>query len=207
VEIAGPPAPETLRGDQLARRQRIVMAALRALARTGYDDVKITDVAKDANVALGTLYRYFASKEHLLADAYVQWQSALKTKLEKFVPAGSTEAERLAEVFRMAIQAFELQPQFFRVMMMLQNTSDAYAAAVFQSAGPVFRDTVKLAIGGALDSDQEAILNTITAVLDESLRLWVGNRLAISDVYSRVNDTIRLIYAYQPNDTRPTPGE
>ena len=62
LQIAGPPAPETLRRDQFARRQRIVRAALRALANSDYDQVRISEVARDSGVALGTLYRYFASK-------------------------------------------------------------------------------------------------------------------------------------------------
>ena len=65
LQIDGPPAPETLRRDQLARRERIVRTAARALANGDYDQVKVSDVARDSGVALGTLYRYFASKEHL----------------------------------------------------------------------------------------------------------------------------------------------
>jgi TetR/AcrR family transcriptional regulator, cholesterol catabolism regulator len=194
LQIAGPPAPETLRRDQLARRQRIVVAALRALARGEYDDVKVTDIARDSNVALGTLYRYFASKEHLLAAAFVEWQSALKAKLDKFVPHGVTEADRMRDVFRQAIRAFQLQPQFFRVLMMLEDTSDAYATAVFASADSVFHDTIETALGGPLDDKQESIIDTLNAVLNQSLRGWVRNRLTINEVLERVDAAIRLIY-------------
>ena len=76
-QIAGPPAPETLRSDQLARRQRIVRAGLKALASSDYDQVKISEVARDAGVALGTVYRYFASKEHLLAAVIAELQGAM----------------------------------------------------------------------------------------------------------------------------------
>ncbi len=53
LDIAGPPARETLRPSQLARRQRIVRAALRALAGSEYDRVKISEVARESGVALG----------------------------------------------------------------------------------------------------------------------------------------------------------
>src|ERR1700683_3392163 len=127
-QIAGPPAPETLRADQLARRQRIVRAALKALAGSDYEQVKISDVARDSGVALGTLYRYFASKEHLFAAVFVEWHGALKKKLEKERPEGETEADRLRDVFHRMVRAFQLQPQFFRVVMMLEAPTDAYAA-------------------------------------------------------------------------------
>jgi TetR/AcrR family transcriptional regulator, cholesterol catabolism regulator len=196
LQIAGPPAPETLRRDQLARRQRIVRAALRALANSDYDHVKISEVARDSGVALGTLYRYFASKEHLFAAVFVEWQGALKKKLEKEHPQGDTEADRLRDVFHRTIRAFQLQPQFFRVVMMLTATTDAYAADLYQSVASQFHDTVQMAFGGPFDEDHQAIFGTINAVLDESLRSWVMNRLTIQDVYANVDNTIRLIYEY-----------
>jgi TetR/AcrR family transcriptional regulator, cholesterol catabolism regulator len=198
LQIAGPPAPETLRRDQFARRQRIVRAALRALAGGEYDQVKISEVARDSGVALGTLYRYFASKEHLFAAAFVEWQSALKRKLEKGNPQGSTEAERLRDVFHRTIRAFQLQPQFFRVVMMLNATTDTYAADLYQSVSSQFRETVQMAFTGPFDGDREAIYSTVNSVLDESLRSWVMNRATIQDVYRNVDNAIRLIYEYCP---------
>jgi AcrR family transcriptional regulator len=198
LQIAGPPAPETLRRDQLARRQRIVRAALRALAGSDYDQVKISEVARDSGVALGTLYRYFASKEHLFAAAFVEWQGALKKKLEKEPPKGETEAERLRDVFHRTIRAFQLQPQFYRVMMMLNATTDTYAADLYQSIASQFHDSAQTAFAGPFDEDREAILGTVNSVLDGALRSWVMNRLTIQDVYYHVDRAIRLIYDYCP---------
>ncbi|HEY6786790.1 MAG TPA: TetR/AcrR family transcriptional regulator [Trebonia sp.] len=197
-QIAGPPAPETLRADQLARRQRIVRAALKALAGSDYEQVKISDVARDSGVALGTLYRYFASKEHLFAAVFVEWQGALKKRLEREQPRGETEAERLRDVFHRTIRAFQLQPQFYRVLMMLTGTADPYAADLYQSLAAQSRDTVAMAFGGPFNADRTAILATVNAVLDESLRSWVMNRKAIADVYADVDAAIRLIYQYCP---------
>jgi AcrR family transcriptional regulator len=197
-QIAGPPAPETLRADQLARRQRIVRAALKALAGSDYEQVKISEVARDSGVALGTLYRYFASKEHLLAAVFVEWHGALKKKLEKEPLPGTAEADRLRDIFHRMIRAFQLQPQFYRVMMMLAATTDAYAADLYQSLETQARDTVRLAFDGALDPDRTAILATLNAVLDEALRSWVMNRKTIADVYADVDNAIRLIYQFRP---------
>ncbi len=198
LQIDGPPAPETLRRDQLARRQRIVRAALRALANSDYDQVKISEIARDSGVALGTLYRYFASKEHLFAAVFVEWQGALKKKLEKENPRGETEAERLRDVFHRTIRAFQLQPQFYRVVMMLNATTDTYAADLYQSVSANFRDTVQMAFTGPFDADHQAIFGTVNSVLDGSLRTWVMNRATIQDVYANVDNAIRLIYEYCP---------
>jgi AcrR family transcriptional regulator len=197
LRIDGPPAPETLRRDQLQRRQRIIRSALRALAGSEYDQVRISQVAADSGVALGTMYRYFASKEHLFAAAFVEWQGVLKQKLETERPPGDTEAERLRNIFHRTIRAFQLQPQFYRLVVMLSATTDAYAADLYGSVSSQFRDVVSTAFDGPFDADREAIYSTVNAVLDQNLRSWVMNRATIEDVYRNVDSAIRLIYDYQ----------
>lgn len=70
-EAAAPNSP-----SQKERRRRILRAAANLAAEKGLDRVQMQEVAKDAGVAIGTLYRYFPSKTYLftavLADQ-VDW--------------------------------------------------------------------------------------------------------------------------------------
>src|SRR3954449_13030762 len=54
---------------QVARRERILDAAVELASEGGWDAVQMREVADRADVALGTLYRYFPSKVHLLVSA------------------------------------------------------------------------------------------------------------------------------------------
>lgn len=63
---AAPPAEPPLSARQAERRRRILRAATALAARGGYEAVQMREVAESAQVALGTLYRYFPSKVHLL---------------------------------------------------------------------------------------------------------------------------------------------
>jgi TetR/AcrR family transcriptional regulator, cholesterol catabolism regulator len=56
-----PPSPESLTPAQQQRRARILQAGADMLAVREYDHIQMKDVAERADVALGTLYRYFAS--------------------------------------------------------------------------------------------------------------------------------------------------
>lgn len=96
------------------------------------------------------------------------------------------------------IRAFQLQPQFYRVVMMLDATTDPYAADLYQSLSAQSRETLGVAFGAPFDEDRRAIYATLTAVLDESLRSWVMNRATINDVYANIDNAIRLIYQYRP---------
>src|SRR5208337_2090444 len=59
-----PPTP-TPENGRLAKRDRIIAAALRLFAHQPYQEVTMDTVAREAGVAKGTLYLYFASKEAL----------------------------------------------------------------------------------------------------------------------------------------------
>lgn len=62
-----PPVVEELSATQSRRRQHIVDASFDLLLSRRYDQIQMRDTAADAGVALGTLYRYFSSKDHLFA--------------------------------------------------------------------------------------------------------------------------------------------
>src|SRR5690606_13408402 len=83
----------TLTKSQAARRDRVIRAALDLGASGGYDAVQMRDVATSAGVALGTIYRYFSSKDHLLAAAMVEWTHDLERRVGQRPPRGDTVAE------------------------------------------------------------------------------------------------------------------
>src|SRR5258706_2200298 len=95
--MASTPAPEVLTRSQHARRARVIEAAMDLARDGGYDAVQMRDVAASAGVALGTVYRYFSSKDHLLAAALLEWARGLEGNLgaARALPTGETAADRL----------------------------------------------------------------------------------------------------------------
>ena len=85
--------PQTL--EQRDRRQRVIDAAFELGAERGYDAVQMRDVAATANVALATIYRYFSSKDHLLAAAMTEWTARLQGRVAQSPPRGD-DARRSA---------------------------------------------------------------------------------------------------------------
>jgi len=77
VQRAEPPPLASLPPAQRKRWDQIVRAALELLEDGEYDQIQVRDVARRADVALGTLYRYFASKEALVNEVF----RAAKTRL------------------------------------------------------------------------------------------------------------------------------
>src|SRR3974390_737020 len=78
---------------QQARRQRVIDAAMALGLEGGYEAVQMRDVAARADVAMGTVYRYFTSKDHLLAAALVHWVEQLDNRLAPPPPPGPAAIE------------------------------------------------------------------------------------------------------------------
>jgi AcrR family transcriptional regulator len=51
------------------RREQLLDIALRLFSRNGFDGTTVRDIAAEANVTDGLIYRYFASKDELLQEA------------------------------------------------------------------------------------------------------------------------------------------
>jgi AcrR family transcriptional regulator len=112
----GPPVAR-LAASQLRRMRRIVDAAVRLAETGGFEAVRLRDVAEASDVALGTLYKYFRSKEDILLFALGEEVERLEASLQARPVGGVTPVERLAAFFRRATNALVRRPQFARALV------------------------------------------------------------------------------------------
>ena len=87
-----PPLPvEAMTSRQLVRRAQLIEAVIDLVREVGPGVIQMRDVAERSGIALGTVYRYFSSKEHLLAVALCDWQERLTRRM--LMPRAGDEAE------------------------------------------------------------------------------------------------------------------
>ena len=80
---------------QRERRKRILDATLAIASKGGYEAVQMRAVAERADVAVGTLYRYFPSKVHLLVSALGREFERIDAKTDRAALSGGTPYQRL----------------------------------------------------------------------------------------------------------------
>ncbi len=111
-------APQTQRAAETAARRRRLLEAAVALANEGgYDAVQMRDVAARAQVALGTLYRHYSSKDQLLLAALADQAGALRTRLAQRPPRGDRAGDRVADALRRATRALTREPNVTAAMV------------------------------------------------------------------------------------------
>ena len=109
---------------------RVLDATLQLAAEGGFDAVQMRDVAAAADVALGTVYRYFASKERLLLEAMAEQQADLRAYLEVHPPREPTPAARVVSVLRGANRSLREYPDVTAAMVRSFGTAQVENADI-----------------------------------------------------------------------------
>jgi AcrR family transcriptional regulator len=186
-------AKSPLTHAQQARRDRIVDAGLALLAERDYDKIQVKDVAEEANVALGTLYRYFSSKEHLFAEVLVRWAGTLRTNISRNPLRGTTDTQRLTQVINRSVRAFQRQPSLARLVAMLETSADPFATGILARLAQTTNDIYLEAIHDVDRDTAHRIVSVVDAVLASGLRSWVAGRTSITAVSDDLADAISLL--------------
>ncbi|HKN52320.1 MAG TPA: cholesterol catabolism transcriptional regulator KstR [Amycolatopsis sp.] len=187
-------------GDELGsaaqrdRRRRIIDATLALASKGGYEAVQMRAVAEKADVALGTLYRYFPSKIHLLVSGLSREFERAQDKLERIAIPGETPAERLMFVLGRNTRLMQRDPHLTEAMVRAFMFADTSAAAEVEQVGRLMENMFAKAMGIAepTESDRD-IFHVIADVWMANLVAWVTRRASAADVANRLELSVHLL--------------
>lgn len=185
--------PATLSARQYARRERIIQAGLSLLLERGIDDIQVRDVAERADVAVSTVYRYFASKEHLFAAVFLAWQSSMRSSAPLADGDGIEAAAWLTRIAHLAVRAFELHPHFYAVMVMMSRSTDPHVRAIARLTTLDSQRIFAEPLAGLDAEDRQAIVTVVGSTLNVSLGNWLAGATTIEGVYDTMARVIRLL--------------
>lgn len=194
--VAAPPLPQSLSDSQRERRERIIEAGLSLLRTHDHHQIQMKDVAAEAGVALGTVYRYFQSKDHLFAEVLASWAGQLRTNVERRPLKGQSNAERLTDVLHRSMRAFQSWPQLARVVMALESSEDPFTREIFARNMARNTDIYVEAVQGLPEDVTHDLVRVATSVFDLQLRQWVVGSQSIADVYDRIARSVWLLLEY-----------
>jgi TetR/AcrR family fatty acid metabolism transcriptional regulator len=108
--------PTARNGHSTDKRDRILDAAVRVFAQEGFYNAKIAQVAKLADVADGTIYLYFKSKDDLLISLFEQRMDHINAQMRTAVDNGTTAPDRLRRMIAMHAALVEKDPYTAEVL-------------------------------------------------------------------------------------------
>ena len=184
--------------SQAERRQRILDAATALATRGGYEAVQMRDVAERADVALGTLYRYFPSKVHLLVTLMHEQTRQLTHRLDRRPAQGDTAADRVVEVLSRATRALQRDPQLADAMIRALMFADASAAAEVNAVNSIMTDAIIISIRGSNGhgptvEEAAAVARVLEQVWWANLLAWLSGRSSTRQMTDDLEVAARLL--------------
>ena len=183
---------------QRERRRRILDATLSLANEGGFDAVQMRAVADDADVALGTLYRYFPSKIHLLVTALGREFDRVHEQSRSRQVPGDTPHERVMHVLGVTTRAMQKQPQLTEALTRAFMFADASVADEIHDVGMKLTAIITHAIAGTGENrepteEDTAIVRVIGDVWLSALMGWVTGRTPADEVNRSMDVAVKLL--------------
>ena len=181
---------------QQVRRQRVLDAAMALGADGGYDAVQMRDVAARADVAMGTVYRYFTSKDHLLAACLVHWVAQLDSRIGEQPPHGDRPGDRVLDVLDVldhALRAMGRQPRLVAAVFTSLSSPDPGVVGCQQQISLRMEGIIGRAIGEPGVADMPDRARIIGHVWYAALVGWINGWSTIAEVYEELAVCVRLL--------------
>src|SRR2546430_12298501 len=96
--------------------QQIIEAAIRVFARTGYYSSRVSDIAREAGIASGTIYLYFKTKEEILVTLFREKMAAFVTYLRREIAQVPEPEARLRRLVLLHFTVLEQNPALAGVL-------------------------------------------------------------------------------------------
>jgi len=169
--------PKPARGGD--KRERILDAAVRVFAKKGFHATRVSEVAKAAGVADGTIYLYFKSKDELLVSLFEDRVERLLKFLQTELPASATASEKLKRIIELQLGLLEGERDLAEVITVILRQSTKlmkeYAAPKFTAyLDAIARVVAEGQASGELRSDLSPHLaaRAIFGALDGITMTW-----------------------------------
>ncbi|GJM39632.1 MAG: TetR family transcriptional regulator [Acidimicrobiales bacterium] len=186
------PSPSTGAERKAARRIRIVEAAMKLAAEGGYEAVQMRAVAERADVSLGTIYRYFKSKDDLLLAGLSGWVHLLRRQLQSEPGEGDSPGDRLAGVLGRAARAAEGAPILMSALVTALSTTDPGASSYKVQVDSEVQAMMVTALGDT-DIDAEGVARVVGHVWLSAISRWVGGLAPAGSVEAELRHAVSML--------------
>jgi TetR/AcrR family transcriptional regulator, cholesterol catabolism regulator len=180
---------------QLIRRATIIEAVIDLIADLGADAVQMRDVAQRSGVALATVYRYFNSKDHLLAAALEDWQKRLTRRILAS-RGGRTDQDPLPGILdylRRAQRAFHRNPEMTALMLQTARSTAPEARAAIEQMNRTNTEMFSSLLDGVAPEDIPNITFGLNGALSNALAGVLTGMLTLEESLNRVEWVARVL--------------
>lgn len=98
------------------KHQSIIQAAVKVFAQKGFYQAKVSEIARAAGVADGTIYLYFQNKDDILISLFEQEMASILVGMEQALAQSSHPADQLAGFARTHLKLLERNQELAEII-------------------------------------------------------------------------------------------
>jgi len=130
--------------------QQIIEAAVRVFARKGYFNSRVSDIAREAGIAAGTIYLYFDTKEEILVTLFREKMAAFVEAVRQAIAEERDAVAKLRRLIHLHFKILEDNAELAEVVQVelrqgqkfFRGPATQEIAAYFTLIGSVFEEGV-----------------------------------------------------------------
>ncbi|WP_297542934.1 TetR family transcriptional regulator [Amycolatopsis sp.] len=164
------------------------------VAESGTTSIQMRDVTDRSGVALGTVYRYFRSKDHLLAAAFAEWQGKLTRRIVSSRRDENEDSLPLVRDFlRRVLQAFDRAPGMAVLMMQMTASSDPDVQQLIEQGSSGFDVAFDHLLAAEPRDDVSYIRLAIGCVLVDAVNRMSNGRATFQETLPQVEGVADIL--------------
>lgn len=195
-----------------ARIERIMLSAFSLFSHSGIDAIAMTDIAKNAEIGVASLYRYFETKDEIaIRTAMWAWENHKKVILPLLEDSGFYEKNgirQLEEILELFIKLYQNEPDFFRYIYFF----DAYVVCqkidaerlipyqkIIESVQKIIAEAIHKGIkdgsisAGYRNSEKELYYSIMHTIFAASQKLSLSGKMLKMDKENNDIEQLRLL--------------
>jgi AcrR family transcriptional regulator len=158
--------------SQHSRWERVAEATIELGNTGGYDAVQMREVSLQSKVAMGTVYRYFLSKDHLLAAVLVYWMQGAANKIDVLQLSGNDAATKVSNMLIELSAALEEKPLFCAAVMTALASSETQVVDCRKTINALLKDMMLQAVGEPTPPGLEEKLRIMSYIWFAVMQNW-----------------------------------
>ena len=202
-----------LQRSQAARRERVIAAVLELAAEGGYDAIQVRVIADRTGISSDTIYRYFGSRDRLIAEAVGQWSDR-----EFYEPAptwldGETPAEQLLAYYRQVWAVWEANPLMLETYVRAARLEGDVPGGIADTGISSLVPVTEYALRDVEPEYRDDALTAVRHFTHSAMTYVVRGQMSVDDVYPELERLVRRLAQHPAMaDHRPrswdwVPGE
>jgi TetR/AcrR family fatty acid metabolism transcriptional regulator len=192
------------------KRERILDAAVHVFAHKGFWSSKISEIAREAGVADGTIYLYFKSKDDLLISLFEDRMERVNETLAAAMASSDNAADKLRRFVETHLELVSANRDQAEVLTVELRQSSKF---IKEYANPKFGDFLKLLASVIEEGQRKGELNrnirphlaarALFGAVDELSLWWVLRGDPREDLTRAAGEIVEMILNGMASHTEP----